>query len=167
VNFRRLTRSELEDLEPQFVRFLAAQSIPAEDWVKLKVVDVERSDQLVDQFSEMVFHDVIRRVEYLEQRGSSFILAYRCGKEKLSMRGLRIEGNSSVDLRKAVPPAESIAQLQSSGAKAKLLHAEREYAPSRDAELFKLLEGQAAIAKTSELFNLLDSCFHYSESPEA
>jgi len=51
MKYRRLRREELEELEPQFIRFLAAQSIPAQDWSKLKVTDEKRANVLIDQFS--------------------------------------------------------------------------------------------------------------------
>ncbi len=156
--YRRLHRGELEELEPQFVKFLAAQGIPAEDWVKLKVTDVPRADRLVEQFSDMVFDDVLRRVTYLEERSAHQLLVYRCGAERIELRGLVLPAPvEGVDFRQNLPPAEMMAALQRANAAVKLAQAERQYKPSRPADLFRMLERGARISKTAELFDLLDA----------
>lgn len=166
MQFRRLTRQELEELEPQFVRFLAAQGIPADDWAKIKVTDEERTNRLIDQFSAMVFDDVLRRAEYMEQRSAKQLLVYRCGAEKLELRGLLIEGESALDFRREEPPHEMMAKLQSSPAKLKVMTAERAYRPDRATDLFNLLEKGARIAKTPELFDLLDGLINAKTTAE-
>jgi len=157
MTYRRLRREELEELEPQFVRFLAAQSIPGEDWVKLKVTDEARANTLIDQFSNMVFDDVIKRTKYAEQRTERQLLTFRCGDEKLELRGLVIDGETSLDLRREEPANEMMAKLKLSDAKLKLISAERIYRPDRKTEVFALLEQQAKISQGPELFELLDS----------
>ena len=157
VLYRRLLRSELEELEAPFVRFLAAQGIPADEWTKLKVTDEARADQLVDQFSDMVIDDVVTRIQHCERRSERQLLVYRCGEERLEVRGLLVEGDSALDLRRDDPPAEMMARLQGSGARLKLLSAERAYGEAgRKRELFDLLERGSKIARSPELFELLD-----------
>ncbi len=157
MKYRRLRREELEELEPQFVRFLAAQSVPAEDWAKIKVTDEHKANLLIDQFSEMVFDDVIRRTKFAEQRSEKQILTFRCGDEKLELRGIVIQGETSLDLRKEESSDEMLAKLKLSNAKLKILSAERIYRPNREIEVFSLLEQQAKISQGPELFDLLDS----------
>lgn len=163
MRYRRLRREELEELEPQFVRFLAAQGIPGGDWAKMKVTDEVRADLLIDQFSNMVFEDVIRRTKYAEQRTEKQLLTFRCGDEKLELRGLVIDGETSLDLRREDPPAEMVAKLKMSDAKLKIISAERVYRPNREVEVFSLLEKQAKISQGPELFELLDSMVQTEE----
>lgn len=163
MRYRRLRREELEELEPQFVRFLAAQGIPGGDWAKMKVTDEVRADLLIDQFSNMVFDDVIRRTKYAEQRTEKQLLTFRCGDEKLELRGLVIDGETSLDLRREDPPAEMVAKLKMSDAKLKIISAERVYRPNREVEVFSLLEKQAKISQGPELFELLDSMVQTEE----
>lgn len=163
MRYRRLRREELEELEPQFVRFLAAQGIPGGDWAKMKVTDEVRADLLIDQFSNMVFEDVIRRTKYAEQRTEKQLLTFRCGDEKLELRGLVIAGETSLDLRREDPPAEMVAKLKMSDAKLKIISAERVYRPNREVEVFSLLEKQAKISQGPELFELLDSMVQTEE----
>lgn len=154
--YRRLRREELEELEPQFVRFLAAQSIPGEDWAKMKVTNETRANTLIDQFSNMVFDDVIKRTKFAEQRTERQLLTFRCGDEKLELRGLVIEGETSLDLRQEEPAEEMMAKLKLSEANLKLISAERVYRPDRATEVFALLEQQAKISQGPEMFDLLD-----------
>ena len=156
MTYRRLRRDELEDLERAFVRFLAAQGIPADDWTRIKVADVPRADELVDQFSQMVFDDVLTRCAYVEQRGRHQLLVYRTGPDLLEVRGLLAAPESGIDFRQNSPPAELLAAAQADPAPLRVLRAERAYAPDRATDLFALLERGARIATTSELFDALD-----------
>lgn len=156
MKYRRLSLEELSELEPQFVRFLAAQSIPGEDWVKIKETKPERADLLIEQFSELVFDDVIRRISYMEQRGKNQLLAFRCNSQNIELRGIFVDGESSFDFRLNEAPAEMMMRIQASGAKLKVASAERLYTPSREQDLFKLLEQGGKIAANAELFDLLD-----------
>lgn len=166
VNYRRLSLEELNELEPQFIRFLAAQSIPSDDWEKIKEKDVERADLLINQFSEMVFDDVIRRISYLEQRGKSQLLTFRCNESTIELRGILVEGESSFDFRVEESPEVMMMRVQASGAKLKIAAAERAYKPSRQQDLFSMLEQGGKIAATSELFDLIDNLTRQSSSTD-
>ena len=154
--YRRLTREELEDLQQPFVRFLAAQGIPAEDWLKIKVTDEARADLLVDQFSEMVHADVLARATHLEQREATQLLAYRCTGPRLELRGLIVEGAQAFDFRQNLPPEAMLAAVKASGARVRLASAERDYRPSREQDLFHMLEAGAKLASSAAMFDLLD-----------
>ena len=125
MKFRLLTLAELEELETEFVRFLAAQTITGEDWVKIKAEQPERANQLIAAFSEEVFEQVTSSVEYLEFKTPNDIKTFRFGAQKVEMLGLFIEGESSVDFTKQASPEDMIAELQQSNANLKLYRAER------------------------------------------
>lgn len=65
TKYRRLTEEEFELLEIDFVRFLASNSIQAEDWQKLKSDSPEKVDELLDIFSDTVLEKVYAKTEYL------------------------------------------------------------------------------------------------------
>ena len=158
MEYRRLRRDELQELEGPFVRFLAAQGIDAELWAKLKVTDEARTHLLLDQFSAMVFDDVLRRAEYLEERTERQLLVYRCGPDRLVLRGLLLQaGSEDLDFRQNLPPTQLAAALQRSGTRVQVAQAERAYKGSREADLFAMLERGVKIAKTSELYDLVDA----------
>lgn len=157
MKYRRLTRDELEELQPQFVRFLAAQGIDAELWSRLKQTDEVRTGRLLDQFSAMVYDDVLGRAEFIEERTDVQLFVYRCGPEKVELRGLLLRGEADgLDFRREVPPAAMVAALQRGKARVQVAQAERAYQPNREEDLFRMLERGAKIAKSGELWGLLD-----------
>lgn len=157
MKYRRLRRDELEGLTTAFTRFLAARGIPAEDWTRLKVTDGARTDALLDRFSELVIDDTLTRVTHLEERSARQLRAYRCGPDKLELRGLVLTGETALDFRRAdEAPAAMLARLRSGGGRLQLASAERAYQGERNADLFRLLEGGARIRPDGELFDLLD-----------
>ncbi len=156
MKYRRLGREELEALSEPFVRFLAAQGIAAADWTKMKVVDEPRTETLVEQFSDMVFDDVLRRAAYLEERDRDRLLVYKCSGERLELRGLIVEGAAAFDFRQNLPAQEMLVLAKASGARVRLAKAERNFKPDRHSDLFLMLERGAKISPSSELFDLFD-----------
>ena len=157
MKYRRLTLEELQELETEFVRFLAAQSIAAEDWEKIKAQEAERAEQLLDYFSDVVFEKVIFNVEYLEQKHARDIRTYHCLPDKLVMNGLLLEGENSLDLRENIDPTAMMQIIRLSGAKLKFFTAERVYRSSREQEIFQLMQQGALISKDGYLFHQLEA----------
>jgi hypothetical protein len=157
TKFRRLRRDELEEVRPQFVKFLSVNGIDAESWIRIKEDDPRRTDALILQFSQIVFAGVIREIEYLVHRKPHDLRTYRTGPDKIEMRGLLIEGESRVDLTDAsLPPQEIFRLLREDGARPKLYSAERTYLPiGRDQDIFLRME-EGALIDQGELFELLD-----------
>ncbi|MCP9237236.1 DUF6495 family protein [Lewinella sp. JB7] len=158
TKFRRLRRDELEEVTPQFVKFLSVNGIDAKSWVSIKREDPTRADGLILQFSQIVFSGVIERVKYLVQRKPHDLRTYRTGPDKIEMRGLLLSGPTKVDLTDTtLPPKEIFAQLRADGATPKIYSAERAYLPiGRDQDIFLRME-EGALIDNGELFELLDS----------
>jgi hypothetical protein len=157
TKFRRLRRDELEEVTPQFVKFLGVNGIDADSWVRIKEEEPPRADALILQFSQIVFAGVIEKVEYLVQRRPHDLRTYRTGPDKIEMRGLLISGKTTVDLTDSnLGPREIFERLKADGATPKLYRAERAYLPiGRDQDVFLRMEEGALIDK-GELFRLLD-----------
>ena len=157
TKFRRLRRDELEEVTPQFVKFLSVNGIDAQSWVRIKEDDPRRADGLILQFSQIVFAGVIERVEYLVQRKPHDLRSYRCGPDMIEMRGLLISGETSVDLTdSSLAPRQIFEQLRADGATPKLYTAERAYLPiGRDQDIFLRME-EGALIDNGELFRILD-----------
>ncbi|WP_116108274.1 DUF6495 family protein [Lewinella sp. IMCC34191] len=155
--FRRLRRDELEEVTPQFIKFLSVNGIDADSWVRIKVDEPQHADALILQFSQIVFSGVIERVEYLIQRKPHDLRTYRTGPDKIEMRGLLLSGETSVDLTDAeLPPQEIFDRLKADGARPKLYSAERAYLPiGRDQDIFLRME-EGALIDNGDLFQLLD-----------
>ena len=157
MKYRRLTLEEVEDLREDFIYFLAANQITATDWESLKKGDPEKVESILDLFSDHVFDNVLRRVEYLEFKSPQDIKTFHCLPGKIRMLGLMVDGESEVDFTRDQPAQDMLALLQSSGATLKMYSAEKTYQGSREQELFRMLEQGCLISKEGEMYKLLDS----------
>jgi hypothetical protein len=55
MKYKRLTTEELKHLEKEFVNFLASAQITGSDWEKMKANEIEKAEELLDVFSDLVF----------------------------------------------------------------------------------------------------------------
>lgn len=145
MKFRRLDQEELSELEPEFIRFLAANTITGDDWEKLKVENLEKAEGLIDIFSDIVFEKILKKIEFLEIKTPSDLRTFHCEAEKIKMIGLKIEGESSVDFTKNQDPTQIMSLLRLSNAKLQLYKGEKTYSKEREVELFELMEQQGAL----------------------
>ncbi|MEM6769547.1 MAG: DUF6495 family protein [Bacteroidota bacterium] len=159
MKFRRLRRDELEEVRDQFVKFLGVNGIDAGSWQKMKEDTPARADELIVQFSQMVFTGVIEQVAYLIHRKPNDLRTYKTGPDKIEMRGIYLDGSTSIDFTKDhdIPAAEMFARIKAEGTTPKIYSAERVYIPDgRDKDIFNLMEGGALIDQ-GELFEALAS----------
>ncbi|MBK7408137.1 MAG: hypothetical protein IPL49_04660 [Saprospirales bacterium] len=157
MKYRRLTIEELEELRDDLVRFLAANHVTAMDWDKLKKTDPAKVDALLDLFSEMVFEDVLKKVEYMEYKTPKDVKTFHCQPDKVLMLGLMIEGESPLDFTQNQSAQDMMSLMQGSGASLKLYSAEKAYQGSREEELFRMLENGCLISREGEMYKLLNS----------
>ncbi len=155
MKYRRLAQDELEELESEFVRFLAAHTVTASEWEKLKAEEPEKADGLIRIFSDQVFQQVLERVEFLEFRSPRDLRIFHCGPKHMEMVGLKIEGETELDLTQNQAPETMMQLLRLSGAQLKLLHGTKTYQKERELELFHLMESGARISRDKRLFQLL------------
>ena len=147
IRFQRLSKEELEYLEPQFVKFLAAQSILAEDWQKLKAEDQERATGLIDDFSNVVYGTVMRKAQFLEKRTEHALYTYQCHEDRFELIAFRLDENSGVDLRTDGP--EKYENLD-----AEVFTADKAYEKDREDEIFAMMQLGCEITD-GKMFNAL------------
>ncbi len=154
MKYRRLTNEELAEIETGFIKFLAANSVTADDWVKIKAEDVEKAEGLIEMFSDIVFDSTLKKVKYLEFKTPNDIKNFHCQAEKIEMVGFYIEGDAPIDLRTNMPPQKMMEVIQQTGAKVKIYSAEKTYKGEREQELFRMMENGCLISDGT-LFNTL------------
>jgi cag pathogenicity island protein 24 len=154
MTYRRLTNDELKELEPAFIRFLALNGIPADEWVKIKAADFQKTEALIGSFSDVVFHDTLTKLEYLQFNSQKEIRIFHCQAEKIILRGLLLTGETHIDFRDAEEPQVMLAIIQQSNAKLSMYVTEKNYGKEREQELFEMMESGCLISD-GMLFNLL------------
>jgi len=146
MKYRRLSKEELAELEPQFVRFLASNTVTADDWVKIKSTEQERAEGLIELFSDIVFQQTLEKVEYLEFKTKNDIKVFHCEKKMIYLKGLLVEGETDLDLTKEHTPQEMMQKIKDSGASMKAYTAEKKYTQVREMELFGMLQNGCLIS---------------------
>ena len=156
TKFRRLRRDELEEVRDQFVKFLGVNGIDAGSWQKMKEDDPGRADGLILQFSQIVYAGVIEKVAYLIHRKPNDLRTYKTGPDKIEMRGIFLDGETTLDFTKTdLPPTEMFARIKAEGVTPKIYSAERAYLPiGRDQDIFLRME-EGALIDDGALFETL------------
>ena len=66
MKYTRLTKEQFEELNQEFINFLATQSITADEWKDIKEQKPEVAEEELDVFSDLVWEGVLSKVAYLE-----------------------------------------------------------------------------------------------------
>ncbi|RMG83464.1 MAG: hypothetical protein D6714_09685 [Bacteroidetes bacterium] len=155
MKYKRLTNEELKELETPFVRFLATNQITADEWAKMKTDAPGRVEELIEIFSDMVYDQTLKNIEYLEYKTPKDIKTFHCQKDKIVMMGLMVEGESDIDFTRAMTSDEMSQLIRESGAALSLYTAEKQLADDRETELFKMLNAGCLISRDGFLFKTL------------
>lgn len=156
MKFRLLTLEELSELEGDFVKFLAANGIPAETWEKLKAEQSPKVREYMETFSDIVFQQVLEKVTYLEFRSPNEIQCFHCEAESISLLGVKTAEPSELDFTANADWEQMLAQARQSGARLQVYNASKKYHKERVLELFDMMEGGAKISKDGMLYKTLE-----------
>ena len=149
--YRLLTPNELKTLETEFVKFLAAQGLNADDWETLKSQDQDKIGRMIELFSDIVYENSLRNVRYLDLTRDTEIRAYQCLKDKLVVIGLLADKNSGA---KFTDPDWMQQALKKMPSGIQIYQDELKYKDQRELELFRMIERGCAISD-GQLFKAL------------
>jgi len=145
--------NELQELRPKFVLFLSANGVDANNWEAIKEEDSAKAYELIDQFSDMVFSDVISRVEYLLLRLPNVMQEIRFEDQKAVMKGMQVKESGKLDLSANLSAEEMQKMLIEEGNSLQLISAERKYRTTKEADIFHFMEKGFLISK-GDLFDM-------------
>ena len=97
MKYRQLTKEQLESLHKEFAQFLATQKIDAVQWQKMKSENSSLVEEELNLFSDMVWDDVLSKVEYLEHFSDNSVNFFKCEKEAIYRIVITIN-NNNIDL---------------------------------------------------------------------
>lgn len=156
MKYRKLTIEELKELETEFIRFLASNTVTGDEWQKLKAEQPEKAEGLIEIFSDIVFDKIIKDIAYLEMKMPQDYRTFQCLEDKILMLGIKTNGSTSLDFTKNESPAQMMDQIQKSGAQLQLYSGQKSYQPNREQELFKMMENGALISKDGAMYHALN-----------
>ncbi|WP_320814998.1 DUF6495 family protein [Flavobacterium sp.] len=78
MKYARLTKEQLEELHPEFINFLATQSIDKKEWDGLKANKPLIAEQEIDVFSDMIWDKALTNVNYIDHFSKNYIFLFKC-----------------------------------------------------------------------------------------
>jgi len=152
MKYTRLTKEQFEELNKEFINFLATQSITAEEWKDIKAQKPEVAEEELDIFSDLVWEGVLSKVEYLENIASQHMYLFKVEGSQLRLIGLKIKIDN-IDLTTKDGFAWLRENLMSNDVE--LFNADKTLEADKNAKLFELIVQGSSITK-GELFKYLD-----------
>lgn len=151
MKYTRLTQEQFEELHPEFIRFLVAQTIDKNEWDELKRTQPEVAEQELDVFSDLIWEGVLTRTRYLEHFSSTHVFLFECLDtriESIIIKSLR----SDVDLL----THEGLQWLNQEmfGSEVEIRLGQKEYTQERNTDIFSLIQ-QGAYLSGGEMYQQL------------
>jgi hypothetical protein len=78
MKYTRLTKEQLEELHPEFINFLATQTIDKKEWDDLKTNKPEIALQEIDVFSDLIWDKAITNVRFIDHFSKNHIFLFKC-----------------------------------------------------------------------------------------
>ena len=124
MKYTRIPTDELEKLEEEFVNFLVMNGIIADDWLAIKENEPLNADEIINQFSEVVWESILRSTKYLNKVEEDSAYYFKCDTDKIYL----------IKVDKTEAAAE---QFSTS----------KEYNKTRELELFEMLQSGCTISE--------------------
>jgi len=152
MKYERLTKEQFEALHPEFINFLATQSITAAEWEELKKQQPEIVEQELDIFSDLIWEGVLGKVSYLDHISSYSMQLFFFGEEQIHLIAVKVD--------KAVTDfmtLEGIQWLENHimDDAVNLYTASRNYSKDRFADIFAFIK-QGAVISEGALYRSLE-----------
>lgn len=153
MKYRRLTKQQLEELQPEFVNFLATQSITGEDWKNLKEDKPAVAEDEIDVFSDLIWEGVLTKVNYIENISAQHMHLFHCAEKEMKLISVKVM-NPEIDLTTTIGFDWFKKNWQSDFVE--YLTAAKAYGEDKNLDKFKLIEQGAAITK-GDLYKWFES----------
>ncbi|MFK8039187.1 MAG: DUF6495 family protein [Crocinitomicaceae bacterium] len=144
MKYRTLSNPELEEFEKEFISFLVINGIEAKDWQKIKESDKEKTKIIIEQFSDVIFENILRKNMFLEFISSQSIKCFQCLKDEIVLVGIDAKSNSKINFL----GEQSMDSIIINQAKhIEVYHSKKKYTKLREEEMFSLLSSGAKLSK--------------------
>ena len=152
MKYTRLTKEQFEELNQEFINFLATQSITANEWKEIKEQKPEVAEEELDIFSDLVWEGVLSKVDYLENIAPQHMYLFNAGETQLRLIGLKIK-REEIDLS----TKEGFAWLRENlmSDEVELFNADKSVETDKNKKIFELIKQGSTITK-GELFKYFD-----------
>jgi hypothetical protein len=149
MKYERLTKEQFEELHQEFINFLAAQSITAEEWTDIKTNKPDVAEEELDIFSDLVWEGVLKKVEYLEHISAQHMFLFHFTATTIELIKIQVS-NKDID----ITTKEGYKWLQDNilSGEVEIHESTKALSDDRNRDIFALIKQGANITR-GELFN--------------
>ncbi|MAP53478.1 DUF6495 family protein [Altibacter sp.] len=153
MKYTRLTKEQFEELHPEFINFLATQSITAKEWASIKEKQPEVAEQELDVFSDLIWEGVLSKAGYLENISPQQLFLFKLEATKMRLIVVKV-----TDTTKDITTPEGYRWLQQNYASdtVEFLQASKEYSNDKHGDIFDLIQQGSVITK-GELYTFFSN----------
>lgn len=155
MKYRKLLLEELAAVKDEFVKFLALNSIVADEWEKLKSENSPKVEELMELFSDLFWDKSLSNIKCVEFRSPEQLMVFHFGENQAEMLELRVPVDAGVDLSNPEHLrnlAEGKVKFESAGPE--MYTAVKSDLKDRNKELFELIEKGARPCPESFYYGL-------------
>lgn len=151
MKYARLTKEQFEELHQEFTRFLASQSITAEEWEKIKIEKPGIAEEELDVFSDLIWEGTLSNVSYMENWSENQVYLFCFGESQIELIAIKTS-NEKVDFT----IQEGIHWLEKNigDDEIELYEGTKSYTSERKQEMFSFIK-QGAIITEGAFFKTL------------
>lgn len=146
MKYSRLTKEQFEELHPEFINFLATQTITADEWADIKRLKPEVAEEELDIFSDLVWEGVLSKATYLENMSPKQLFLFQVEEKQMSLISLKI---NKEDIN--ITTADGYKWLQENymDDNVEFFTSEKEFSKDKQQDIFSLIKQGAVITKGS------------------
>lgn len=153
MKYTRLTKEQLQELEPEFINFLATQSITGDEWAKIKKDAPEVAEEELDVFSDLIWEGVLSKVLYLENISAQQMHLFELAEKEMKLIAVKVM-NPKIDLTTEIGFNWFKKNWQSDFVE--YMTAAKAYTDDKNLDKFQLIKQGAVITK-GELYQWFES----------
>lgn len=153
MKYARLTKEQLEELHPEFITFLATQSIDKIEWDDIKKNRPHVAEQEIDVFSDMIWEKALTNVSHIDHFSKNYIFLFKCIQNVVLSFVIKTN-NPQIDF----VSAEGINWLSENlfSDDVEITRGKKDLTENRNESLFEIIK-QGGIISKGELFTKLES----------
>lgn len=97
MKYTRLTKEQFDELQQEFINFLASQSITASEWEEIKRNKPQVAEEELDVFSDLIWEGVLDKVNYLEHFSPQQMFLFNITGIEIKLIAVKVE-NEAIDI---------------------------------------------------------------------
>ena len=148
MKYTRLSKEQQEELQQEFINFLATQSITADEWKVLKRDKPNVAEDEIDVFSDLVWEGLLTKVNFLENIGPQQMHLFHLTDKEMKLISIKVI-NPNINLETKEGFSWFRKNYQSDFVE--YLTASKTYTKDKNLDKFNLIKQGAVITK-GELF---------------